>query len=93
VKKYVYETCCTNIPTGQIPALNEMILDAHEVTYKTMLKHVRGLLDWAEQRGYSPASDLHLKDDWAVGYYKSTFAGRPCYFVRWSAIEYIWTRH
>ena len=31
----------------------------------------------------------HLKDDYAVRFYRSTFRGRLCYFMEHSCIEYI----
>ena len=34
---------------------------------------------------------LHLKDDWHVNYYRSTFRGQPCYYAKHSAIEHIFT--
>lgn len=93
MKRYVYETCCIDIPPERIPDLNEMILNAKEVGYETMLKRCRGFLDWGKQHGYTVRGQgLHLKNDWCVGYYRSTFDGKPCYFVRWSAIEFIWVR-
>lgn len=93
MRAYDYETCCTNIQPKDVPALNDMIRDQKAVTYRTMLKRCQGFLNWAEQHGYTVhGQDLHLKNDWHVGYYKSSFKGRPCYFVRWSAIEYIWVR-
>ena len=35
---------------------------------------------------------LHLKDDWAVHFYRSRYDGAPCYYIEHSLIEHIWTR-
>ena len=85
--KAYYITNCVN-STGD--AINAMVDKAREITYKTFIKHV----DWREvsqMLGY----DLHykremlLKNDYAPSYYKSVFEGNPCYYISWSAIEYI----
>ena len=69
-----------------------MVDASREVTYRTVLKHCDGLLEWAEGMSYfrHPSQGLTLKDDWAVSYHKSVYRGRPCYYVRHSSIEYIW---
>jgi len=89
---FIYETCCMNISQEDVPALQEMTRGAKSITYDTMRRHCRGFLDWAKQHGYViHGNDLKLRNDWHVGYYKSSFKGRPCYYVQWSGIEYIWT--
>lgn len=89
---YRYACNCTDLNDGR--PIHEMVEAAVDVTYRTVLKHCLGLLDWAVQQGYSrhPNQGLTLKADWAVSFHKSTFKGRPCYYVRWSAIEYIWVK-
>ena len=37
----------------------------------------------------SERGGLRLKDDWHVGYFKSTYDGKPCYYIDHSRIEYI----
>jgi hypothetical protein len=93
VKSYHYETSCPECD-DRVEALNHMIETATEVTYRTMRRHCSGLLDWARNKGYDrhPNQGLTLKNDWHVGFYKSTFEGRPCYFLRWSAMEFIWVK-
>jgi hypothetical protein len=68
-----------------------MVDAAIDVTYRTMLKHCPGLLDWAESLGYVryPSQGLTLKNDWHVSYHRSKYRGRRCYYVRHSSIEYI----
>jgi hypothetical protein len=94
-KKYHYETCCVE-SDGQ--SINDMRdhPSCRDVTYGTMLRHCNGMLQWAIDHNYdsrSNAADSHgltLRSDWAVGYYRSVFRGRPCYYLVWSAIEFIW---
>jgi hypothetical protein len=89
MKRFEYETCCVNSTAELIHA---MVDRAIEVTYETVHKHCQGLSEWAANMGYEASSrtGLTLKEDWAVSYYRSRYNGRPCYYVRHSAIEHIW---
>jgi len=90
-KRYQYRTSCVS---STATAIHDMVDNARDVTYETVRKHCDGLLAWAESLGYSTASNrgcgLTLKNDYAVSFHKSKYKGKPCYYVRWSAIEYIW---
>lgn len=90
-KPYRYRCCCINC--SDVSALNQMIELAKSVTYRTMLRHCEGLLEWARNQGYSRSSNqgLTIQNDFHVSYWKSIFQGHPCYYLCWSAIEYIWT--
>jgi len=59
-----------------------------EVSYRTMRRRCVGLADKAKELGYDRW--LPLKRDWHVAYFRSYYRGRPCYYMVWSAIEYIW---
>ena len=91
-KHYRYCCCCIDCK-DYVYALNAMIETAKSVTYRTMLQHCEGLLEWARNQGYSRCSTqgLTLRDDSYVSYWKSSFRGHPCYYLCWSKIEYIWT--
>jgi len=93
MKKYHYETSCVEC-TNRVEALNKMIEEAVEVEYSAMLRNCENLTIWAQRQGYSRNihQGLTLKDDWHVSFHKSTFEGKPCYYLRWSAIEFIWVR-
>ena len=90
-RPYQYLTCCVN-STG--PKIHAMVDAAREVTLRTLRRHVSteelkgvfGFYTW----GVGPG--LHLKNDWAVSYHKSTYDGQPCYYVDHSSIEYIFTQ-
>lgn len=94
MKAFCYETCCVHADGDDI---NEMRDDDRmlDVTYETMLRNCRGLLEWAQDHGYelreNIGSGLTLRNDWSVGYHKSFYQGRRCYYLVWSAIEWIWT--
>jgi hypothetical protein len=91
LKPYTFETNCVN-SDGE--SIQEMVDAATETTYETMVRNCEGLLEWAVGQGYERRSNkgLTLKNDWHVAYHRSTFRGKPCYFLVWSAIEYVWTK-
>jgi len=74
--KKTFKTDCINSTAEAIDAMTEV---AHQITYRTFLKHVR-LTDvmvlfsnyyWKSGR----AQGLRLKDDWHVAYYRSKHRG------------------
>jgi hypothetical protein len=82
--KFQYLTCCVN---STAEAINAMTDTAREITFGTFARHC----DWRElasQMGYQRGG-LVLSRDWAVSYYRSTYKGRPCYYMVHSCIEYI----
>jgi len=91
MKEYFFHTTCVG-STGVL--INAMINQSKTVTYRTMMKHCEGMLEFAKELGYyrSRSQGLTLKRDWAVSYRKSFYDGLPCYYFRWSAIEHIWTK-
>ena len=89
-RDFHYLTNCVNVPRRDVEALHDMIDRAREVTWRTLTRHV----PVAEIRDHFPGYEyngrgLHIKDDWAVSFNKSKYKGKPCYYIRWSAIEYI----
>lgn len=89
-KRYRYACSCVD-STARL--IEPMVDQAREVSYATVQRQCSGLVQWSEQHGYArlPANGLTLKNDWHVSYHKSRFRNRPCYYVCWSAIEFIWT--
>jgi len=84
------KTYLTNCVNSTYDAINDMISRSRGITYKTFIKYV----DWKElskRLGYAihPKQGLTLKKDYVPSYYKSVYLGKPCYYIRWSAIEYI----
>jgi len=80
-----------------------MTEQAREITWATFRQHVhweevRRVFPYYSYRGemYNPETGeltgpFHIKDDWAVGFWKSTYDARPCYYITHSGIEYIFT--
>jgi hypothetical protein len=103
---FEYETNCTypSFTYDKGKAIADMVERARKITWRTFSKHVhwtsvRRLFKLYSYRGEhrSPLTGeltvpFHIKDDWAVGFYKSVYRGRACYFINHSSIEYIFTR-
>lgn len=85
--RFEYTTCCVE---SDGPSINNMTRDSREITFSTFSKHCNWQ-PWAKSVGYSVGSEpgLKLKDDFHPAYFKSTYHGKPCYYVVWSAIECI----
>ena len=90
-RAFTFETDCIN---AQGRDINDMRKGAAAITYGTMLRHC-DILAWAIAHNYALRSteaghNLTLRNDWGVSYHKSFYRGLTCYFLVWSAIEYIW---
>lgn len=86
----VFVTNCVGSTAREI---TPMVDAAKDITRRTFRKHVdtQELLGIELSLGYAhhPKRGLTMAGDWSVSYHKSTFKGRPCWFFRWSAIEYV----
>jgi hypothetical protein len=106
-KKYHYLTNCVALGNMHrlhvAKDLQEMIGQAQEIAWKTFRTHVpieevhEIFPDYRYHGEYlapdgRPAIGFHIKDDWAVHFYKSRFLGKTCYYIDHSSIEYIWTK-
>ena len=93
MKTYEFVGSCADQTGEQVDLLRAMCASSVETTYSAMLRNC-DLISWSVSRGYEthPSRGLTLKQDWHVGYYRSTFEGKPCYFLRWSAFEFIWVK-
>ena len=90
MKRYGFETTCVSSTAEKIDAMTER---ARPVALATLRRHCRNLPSWERFNGYATGSKkgLHLKDDWAVHFYKSRYDGVPCYYIEHSSIEHVWT--
>ena len=82
------KTYLTNCVDSDAESINNMVERARQITYKTLLKHVRK----AEIDKTFPiyeGSGLHIKDDWCVNFFSSIFQGKKCVYIQHSAVEYI----
>ena len=90
--KFHYLTNCVESTAGRI---QPMVDRSREITWKTFLRHV-GLAELLELfPGYERSGrwgGLPLGQDWSVSFHRSRFCGKPCYYMRHSAIEYIFIR-
>lgn len=100
--KFHYLTNCVSCGDGD--AISEMVEQAEQITWKTLLRHV----PFDEIREVFPTYSYHkehynpktgeivmsksIKDDWAVSFWKSSFRKKLCYYIDHSGIEYIFTR-
>lgn len=91
---YEYIGRCDNLDGDLI---REMVDDASiEISWQTLVKHVgQNILKdlfpdytW----GQGNAEGLRMKKDWAVSCWKGHYSGWPCYYIYWSAYEYVFTK-
>lgn len=86
--KYHYLTNCTE---ADGPSITEMVDHATEITYDSL----RRMVGVAQLMSLFPVyleNSPKMKDDPYVKYFRSTFKGRPCLFVEWSAIEFVFVK-
>lgn len=104
---YRYETCCVNADGGDISDMVDSAVDVtyEEFMRNVPLDQIfaSGIgygYDWPPAKLIVAGIDPHevgrqgltLKKDWHVSYHKSTYQGRPCYFMCHSAIEYVFVK-
>jgi len=93
--EYEYVGCCVDLKGRDI---TEMCDCATEVSYQTVRKRLgEALMNFAASMGYetSPGGSkrgLFLSNDYHVRYYKSTYKGKPCYYIDHSCIEYVFIK-
>ncbi len=70
-------------------ALKESELSVSLETFRRAV----GLAQWRTISGdLGYGRSFPISKDWHVGYYKGTYRGVPCYFLRHSGIEHIFTQ-
>jgi hypothetical protein len=85
---YRYTTCCVEMAGQDVAAMVEA---ATPVSYRTMRRRCADLHAWARAHGYDRW--LPLSRDQHVGFFRSELHGQRVYYVRWSGIEFVFTRH
>lgn len=78
-------------PDSTYEDIQALILSERDVSLATFRKAV-GLSQWrtlVEGLGYD--RHLPISKDWHVRYYRGVYRGVPCYFLRHSRIEHIFT--
>lgn len=79
-KPFTFTASCA---TAREEDIGEMINGARRITYRTIARYC--------DLSIFPSCP-HIGKDYAVGFYKSKYKGKPCYYVCHSAIEYVFTR-
>ena len=93
-QKFQLVTTCVQVPMSQVNDLHDMMDRARPVTVRTFKRHT----DWqpvARQLGYAVgrhANGLRIERDYHLGFYRSTWQGKPCYYLDHSRIEHIFVR-
>lgn len=80
---------CVNL-NGEL--ISNMVDSSEDIEYEDLLEYVNEAeleclfptYEWNNGR------DLKLKDDFAVGYHKSTYGHMDCVYLDHSSIEYVW---
>jgi len=85
--KKQFITDCVNSTEEAISNMKEQ---SKSIAYKTFFKRVNHT-QVSRMLGYDlrPSHGLTIKNDCHVSYSKSKYLGESCYYVTWSAIEYI----
>lgn len=86
--RYAYVMSCIDSTYEDMQALQASEKDVSRATFAKAI----GKSQWADIQA-SLGYDRHfpIARDWHVGYYKGVFRGVPCYFLRHSRIEHIYT--
>ena len=86
--RYRYVMSCPDSTYEDIQALQE----SEEMISRSTFTKAIGPTAWREiQANLGYDRHFSITKDWHVGYYKGTFRGVPCYFLRHSKIEHIYT--
>lgn len=87
MKNYYYQYNCVN--PSDVEELFHIVDNNIDTTYDTFLKYVNNedFKELCNDLGYS--KDFHIKNDWHVSYHKAKYKGNIIYFMRHSAIEYV----
>jgi hypothetical protein len=93
-RTHLYFANCTQFPDRgpEVGLLNGMIDSEIDITLATLRKYCVQIEYWAELMGYerTAAQGLTLARDHGVSFHRGKFGSHRAYFVRHSAIEYIW---
>lgn len=85
-KPYTFLTSCVGTDGS---GLQEMKDEGSKVTIHEFAL-MCDLTAFKKAHNYDDPEGLQLEEDWHVAYFRSWYKGQPCYFLVWSAIEYIW---
>jgi hypothetical protein len=76
---------------GTYESINAMRASARQVTWRTFRRRCPdSVYLFRSLGGISGATHKDIEESCFFSFYKSTFAGRPCYYACWSGYEWIW---
>ena len=83
---------CVGCEQSDVPDLHEMMDESEDIEHDDFKEELAedAYEQFFNELGYGDW--LHLKDDYAVSFSRSTFKGEDCVYCTHSAIEYIFTR-
>lgn len=81
---------CVDCSQNEVPALHAMTEQARSISFRTFAARC----NWkpiAAMMGYTvgPGKGLRLAHDRCVKFFRSTWNGKPCYYMQHSAIEFV----
>ena len=90
-RPYKFVTDCVSVHPADVDSLDQMIDQSRSITLATFARYV-DIRPIEHRLGYSrtKAYGLHLKNDYAVAFYRSEFKGIRVYYMVHSSIEYIY---
>lgn len=86
-----YLTCCVSCDQSDVPDLESMMDESEDIEHDDFVEALstEAYEQFFESLGYGDW--LHLKDDYAVSFSRSTFRGEECVYCTHSSIEYIFS--
>lgn len=84
-----YFSNCVNWNPTDVDGLIDMVNSSREITRETFLRNVfkKDRKELEISLGYD--NQFHIKNDYHVRYYKSKLHNKVAYYLRHSAIEYV----
>lgn len=82
---YQFVTSCVSAKGEDI---QEMIDNSRPVKWETFYNYIRPSIVQELFPTYKNSS-LNIEDDYAVTVHKSKYRGKRCYYICWSAIEFV----
>lgn len=87
--KFTYFTNCI---ASNAEFINQLIDKEKEITLATLKKNCDINQDVLDMLGYTQDCRLKIDKDWHVRYFKGKADGERYYFIRHSAIEYVFKK-
>ena len=84
---------CLHWAQGRVEHLEAIVNSGRDCSYETIKKRIgaQAMTDLESDLGYGPNTvPRHLNDDYAVTFHWTRYKGMTIYYVRHSAIEYVY---